>query len=177
MSDTEHPDLSVRHPDRRIARTRTAVVEAFTEQARLKPVQQIAVSDLAEHAGIGRSTFYDHFDSIESLLLWLVDELVDESRDDAGHLQLDVLLTFVTGLRDVTAAFLEVDSCAARCEAVIADALPGGGLTARQFAAAGVMGALRQWLTNDKRLPAGQFVTRTCALVTTTLTAPQATAP
>lgn len=165
MSDTAHPDLSVRHPDRRIARTRTAVVEAFTEQARLRPVREIAVSDLVEQAGIGRSTFYDHFDSIENLLFWLVDELVDESRDTSGEFQLEALLTFVTATREVTAAFLDVDSCAARCEAAMADAFNDGDLATRQFAAAGTIAALRHWLTNDQRPTTEDFVTQTCALV------------
>lgn len=99
MSATGHHDLHVQHPDRRIARTLSAVVEAFTEQARHQPVHEIAVKDLAEQAGIGRSTFYDHFASIEHLLLWLVDALVDWARDAEGHVQFEVLLTFVAEMR------------------------------------------------------------------------------
>ncbi len=165
MSDTEHPDLSVRHPDRRIARTMTAIVESFAEQALLQPVAEITVKDLVERAGIGRSTFYDHFASVEQLLLWLVDALIDWSRDDEGRMHLDVLLTFVAEMRGVTSAFLDMDACAARCEEAITEALSSGDLAPRQFAAAGSMGSLRAWLADDEPPPVEEFVVRTCAHV------------
>lgn len=171
MSDTAHPDLSVRHPDRRIARTVTALVEAFTDQARLQPVAEITVTNLVERAGIGRSTFYDHFGSIESLLLWLVDALVDWARDDDGRLQLDALLTFVAEMREVTSAFLEMDACASRCETAFAEALNGADLATRHFAAAGAMGSLRVWLADDEPPIVEEFVARTCALVEAVLAA------
>lgn len=168
MSDTAHPDLSVRHPDRRVARTMTALVDAFTEQARTQPVKNIAVKDLVERAGIGRSTFYDHFDSVESLLLWLVDSLVDWARDDDGRMQLDALLTFVAEMSEVTSAFLEMEVCASRCETAIAEELTGD-RAAREFAAAGAMGALRGWLDDDEPLVIEAFVANTCALVAAAL--------
>jgi len=68
-------------------------------------------------------------------------------------------------MRDVTAAFLEMDSCASRCETAIADSLTSGDPAARRFAAAGVMGSLRVWLADEEALLAEEFVARTCALV------------
>jgi AcrR family transcriptional regulator len=171
MSDSNHQNLNVPHPDHRIARTLTALVQTFTEQARVQPVEEIAVRDLVRQAGVGRSTFYDHFGSVEDLLLWLVDALIDRSRDDKGDLELERLLTFVAEMREVSSAFLEVDACASRCERALAEALSPGELAAREFAAAGAMGALRRWLTNSDPAPIQEFVAQTCALVDVVLTA------
>jgi len=174
MSDTGHQDLNVRHFDRRIARTLTAVVGAFTELARVQPVEDIAVKDLVDRAGIGRSTFYDHFDSVESLLLWLVDELIRWASNDAGEFELEELLRFVAEVPEVAAAFLQVESCARRCEVALAIALDAGESAASQFAAAGVMGSLRTRLAQDPSPPIEDFVARTCDLVTAVLAEDQA---
>lgn len=175
MSDNAQPDLNVRHPDRRIARTLTAVVRAFTQQAGMRPVNEIAVQDLVHQAGVGRSTFYDHFGSVEDLLLWLVDALIDWSRDDTGQLQLESLLTFAAEMREVSAAFLEVDACARRCEEALAGALSPGESAAREFAAAGAMAALRGWLAHSDAPPIEEFVAQTSALVDIILTNDPAT--
>lgn len=72
-------------------------------------------------------------------------------------------------MRDVSSAFLEIDSCAARCEAGIAGSLDVGDLAQAQFVAAGVMGAFRLWLADDDAASAEEFLTHTCRLANATL--------
>jgi|ERR1022692_186468 AcrR family transcriptional regulator len=72
--------------DGRIERTRRALLSAFSGLIRERGYQQVKVADIAKHADIGRSTFYEHFESkddlleqsIASLLVVLAD-LFDES--------------------------------------------------------------------------------------------------
>lgn len=165
MSGTGHELQSVRHPDRRVARTRTALVEALTELAQDRPVREITVKELADKARIGRSTFYEHFDHIEDLLRWLVDELIEEVRDAEGRLRLDALLAFVGGMPEVSRAFLEIDSCAERCETALAAALPHPDPSVRRFAAAGTMGLLGHWLHHPDGLSLEALTERACELV------------
>lgn len=55
--------------DRRVRRTRNAVVNAFNHLFRHRPPGKIRVADIVEQANVGRSTFYDHFASAEDVQL------------------------------------------------------------------------------------------------------------
>ena len=55
--------------DRRAARTRELLNQALVELGAERGVDDIDVSDLAEAAGIGRSTFYSHYSSKEDFLI------------------------------------------------------------------------------------------------------------
>ena len=56
-------------PDRRIARTRAALLQAFVSLM-LEPrrYDQIKVGDIVERADVGRSTFYEHFRNKDEIL-------------------------------------------------------------------------------------------------------------
>lgn len=54
---------------RRASRTRTAILDAFTALALERRYDAIRVSDLTMRAGIGKSTFYEHFHSKDNVLL------------------------------------------------------------------------------------------------------------
>ena len=54
--------------DRRIRRTRSALTDAFLALVVERPYDDIAIGDIVEHAGVGRSTFYQHFANKEDLL-------------------------------------------------------------------------------------------------------------
>ena len=166
MSEIGQKHLTVRdRGDRRVARTRSAIVNALTEVARERPLREVTITELAELADVGRSTFYDHFESIDSLLCWLVDELIDEMRITHGHFRVDDLLLFVGSLPDVSRAFLEIETCAERCRSALADALPHPDPQVRRFAAAGTMDLLRQWLHSNEREPLDQLVQAATRLV------------
>ena len=54
--------------DRRAARTRTALIEAFNQLA-LSQRKTIRVADIVAEANVGRSTFYEHYKSAEDIHL------------------------------------------------------------------------------------------------------------
>lgn len=54
--------------DRRVRRTRAALTDTFLALVVERPYDDIAVGDIIERAGVGRSTFYQHFANKEDLL-------------------------------------------------------------------------------------------------------------
>lgn len=54
--------------DPRIARTRRSLQEALFELARERPLDDITVGDIAERAGVNRSSYYQHYSDKETLL-------------------------------------------------------------------------------------------------------------
>jgi len=61
--------------DRRIERTRTAILQAFLSLCSEKSYDKVSVIDIAERANIGRTTFYDHYTDKEDLLTSSIAEM------------------------------------------------------------------------------------------------------
>ncbi|HEY1615002.1 MAG TPA: TetR/AcrR family transcriptional regulator [Rhizomicrobium sp.] len=55
-------------PDRRIARTRQALMSAFVGEILARGYEAVSVEDIARRADVGRSTFYMHYKSKDDLL-------------------------------------------------------------------------------------------------------------
>ena len=55
-------------PDPRRQRSRAALLAAFFDQVLRLRYDQISIAGLIAQAGVARSTFYEHFDSKDSLL-------------------------------------------------------------------------------------------------------------
>jgi AcrR family transcriptional regulator len=55
--------------DRRITRTREALIGAFNHLVLARRQRRIRVADIVAEANIGRSTFYEHFSSADDILL------------------------------------------------------------------------------------------------------------
>ncbi|WP_420434166.1 TetR/AcrR family transcriptional regulator [Hyphobacterium sp.] len=55
--------------DRRVRKTRTAIVRAFSKLALSRPYKSIKVADIVEAADVGRSTFYEHFSGRDAVHL------------------------------------------------------------------------------------------------------------
>jgi AcrR family transcriptional regulator len=55
-------------PDRRVARTRQALMSAFVGEVLTRGYEAVSVEDIARRADVGRSTFYMHYRSKEELL-------------------------------------------------------------------------------------------------------------
>jgi len=65
-------------PDPRAIRTRNALNNAFKELLRIKPFQNITITDITERAGIARHTFYNHYETKSDLLDNMVDSILDQ---------------------------------------------------------------------------------------------------
>jgi AcrR family transcriptional regulator len=55
-------------PDRRVARTRAALMKAFVGEMLGRGYEAVSVEDIARRADVGRSTFYMHYSSKDALL-------------------------------------------------------------------------------------------------------------
>lgn len=63
-------------PDRRVQRTRKAVFDALTRLIFEKRYTAIRTADLIAGAGIGRSTFYEHFRGKDDVLIAVIDPIL-----------------------------------------------------------------------------------------------------
>ena len=61
--------MNKKTPDRRIQRTRQALLKALTDLILEKGYESVTIQDIIDRANIGRSTFYFHFQDKEELLL------------------------------------------------------------------------------------------------------------
>jgi AcrR family transcriptional regulator len=68
--------------DPRIARTRQSLQEALFELARERGLDEISVADIAERAGVNRSSFYQHYSDKDTLLADAIDAVVEEAGAD-----------------------------------------------------------------------------------------------
>lgn len=71
-------------PDRRVERTRLAILAAFRDLVLTKGYDPISVRDVVETAGVGRSTFYEHFDDKEDLFQESLRPLLSVLADAVG---------------------------------------------------------------------------------------------
>ena len=55
------------HRDRRVRRTRAALIEAFNHLLLHRRQERIRVSDIVAKADVGRSTFYDHYGGVDDI--------------------------------------------------------------------------------------------------------------
>lgn len=63
--------------DRRVEKTRNAIINAFKDMIIEKEFKQITIKELAERANINRKTFYLHYESMEEILFDLSIEISD----------------------------------------------------------------------------------------------------
>ena len=91
--------MSENKPDRRTLRTQHTLIHALLELIDSKHYDQITVMDIVEHANVGRSTFYAHYQSKDDLLMsgfnHMLDHLVEQIEiAPAGELNFDVTPLF-----------------------------------------------------------------------------------
>ncbi len=58
--------------DLRIIKTKRALVIAFGELMREKPLEKLTVNDLCDRAGVRRATFYKHFKDKNDFMVYLI---------------------------------------------------------------------------------------------------------
>lgn len=70
MENTAHK------PDRRVARTKKAIKNAFAELMSEKEISEITVKDIAETADVNRKIFYNYYNSVYDIVNEIENELV-----------------------------------------------------------------------------------------------------
>lgn len=65
--------------DPRIARTRRSLRDALFALTRERTLDEISISDIAEAAGINRSTYYQHYSDKDTLLAEALDDAIDDA--------------------------------------------------------------------------------------------------
>lgn len=60
--------------DRRQGKTRKAILQAFDQLLSEKPEDKITVTEIADLADIGKSTFYTHFETKEHLIQYICED-------------------------------------------------------------------------------------------------------
>lgn len=78
-------DRETKRPDRRQARTRRSIREAFYELIMEKDIDKITIKELAERADIDRKTFYLHYNAVGDV----VEEIQNELLAKVDHLLAD----------------------------------------------------------------------------------------
>ena len=73
--------------DRRVLRTRDRLGDALIELIQEKPFDGITVQDVLERAGVGRTTFYDHYRDKNDLFLSDVDEFLEATATSLSRKQ------------------------------------------------------------------------------------------
>jgi AcrR family transcriptional regulator len=89
--------------DPRAARTRRALLDAFFTLAMDRRYEDIQVNDIIERAGVGRSTFYEHFSGKNAILAGSLKgpftTLADATQETGDVGKLTTLLTHFRGNR------------------------------------------------------------------------------
>lgn len=148
--------------DARILRTRGAIFRAFTHLVFERRYDEIRTADLIAEAGIGRSTFYEHFQGKDDVLLAAIEPillpLANAASGRVGHAALRMMLEHLWGRRAVTRIILDSaagpklrQQLAAMIEARLE--IEGFGPAPLAFpamaAAAGQLAILRMWVAGE----------------------------
>ncbi|MGC0249670.1 TetR/AcrR family transcriptional regulator [Pseudactinotalea sp. Z1748] len=101
--------------DPRIARTRRSLRQALLGLARGRDFEEISVADIAESAGINRSTFYQHYADKSELLVDVLDAITSDlltqvSADLEPEEAYQVLVRYMEHVRDNIALYRQIFS-------------------------------------------------------------------
>ncbi|WP_394553829.1 TetR/AcrR family transcriptional regulator [Agromyces sp. MMS24-JH15] len=162
--------------DPRIVRTRHRLQAALLELAREHPLDDLTVADIAERAGVNRSSFYQHYPDKDTLLAEALDAALDAAEAglpptlDSLDAPPPALLGYLAHIEANAAIYarvlgdrgsaLVVERVRARVERLVRDGVEGSGIAAYpglpiDVVAAGVtgiaLGVIRAWLDRDPR--------------------------
>ena len=71
--------------DRRIEKTRAAIIDSLTSLMTKKEYQRITVADIIKKANVGRSTFYENFQNKDEVFDEILDSLIYHVFDEIEH--------------------------------------------------------------------------------------------
>lgn len=162
--------------DRRVRRTREAILRAFAALALARRYDTIRVADLIAAAGIGRATFYEHFRGKDAVLLEAMEPvllpLAGAATGRASRVQVRAMLEHLWERRGLARAVLAGTSgtklqrrLAAMIEARL-DAPAGHDAPAAipaAAAAAAQLAMLRMWVAGEASCPADALAGRMLA--------------
>lgn len=167
--------------------TKRALEASLKELLRHKPLDKITVSDLTDHCGVNRMTFYYHFKDIYDLVEWCCEE--DAARALAGQKTYDTwqqgFLQILEALRKDKAFFTSVYRSISREQLenylyrLTYDLMMGvveeraAGMTVRpedkefiaNFYKFAFVGLTLDWIKNDMRQDPAQLVEQLSALI------------
>lgn len=154
--------------DARSEATRRAVVGALSEMVLHRRYDDIRAADVIERAGVGRSTFYEHFRNkdgvlraaVAPLLGLLAGGLIGEAEG-----ALERTLEHFAGNRDKALGLLRGEA-GGLVGAVLAEELEKKGVAPvpAQFVAEGALGVVRSWLGGERAGGAGPLADELSAM-------------
>jgi AcrR family transcriptional regulator len=164
--------------DPRIARTRRSLQEALFDLARERGLDDISVADIADRAGVNRSTFYQHYSDKDTLLADAIDAVVEQASTEIptlAEVALDpppILIDYLRHVEENAAVYTRifgehgspvvVARLRQRIQAIVIDAVATSHADTftdvpPDVLAAGlsgsVLGVLEVWLARDPRPP------------------------
>jgi AcrR family transcriptional regulator len=162
--------------DRRVLRTRDTLGDALVELMHEKPFDEITVQEVLDRAGVGRSTFYEHYRDMDDLFLSDVEDffqmfstlLTRRGADPQRLAPVTELFTHLAETKDFYRALIasgKVNDVQALGRGLFARALEerlrlagasleAGGLAAQAHALAGSLFALLDWWIAKGMTPA-----------------------
>ena len=87
--DVARGERDARFRDRRVRRSRRAMMDAFDRLIMAMPFERITVSAVAREADVDRKTFYQHFGTIDGLLDAIVEDVVSQLLDEVEQVSAD----------------------------------------------------------------------------------------
>lgn len=162
----------VEEPDARSRRTRKAVFEAFTRLIFTRRYSAIRTTDLITEAGVGRSTFYEHFRNKDDVMVWAIDPiflpLADAATGRGNASRLRFVLDHLWERRALARAMFE-PALAAKLQRKLAAMIEAGlvgaeddvppAMTAAASAAA-QLALIKVWLSGEVACDAGALARR-----------------
>ena len=165
--------------DRRVIRTRRAIMNAFDRLVLNNPLDKITVSAIAREAGIDRKTFYLHYSSIDDLTTYktemMLERIIDAVKTECAgvtfmgliHLtlcEINTVLNENLPLYSSLATRLSTDQVLEHFENAVEPALAHAGVNPAitqdqqvrmmsQFYVAGALSLYTSWLRSDHSQP------------------------
>ena len=159
-------------------KTRQMLAQALKELMKTSPLEKISVGDITQQAGVGRNTFYYHYDDIPALLADTLEAEFAKTADAGQGDPLLRLLTMVAGHRQV---FAHIDHSQSReilrrrlyqaMETNVRHTLEDGSAlsqaqrdTLAVFFAGGIWSLFRSWLEDGAQETPEAFLDRISAV-------------
>lgn len=155
-------------PAHRSSATRETILEAMAHLASERRYAAITIVDLIDRAGIGRSTFYEHFGNKDQVLLALLDpillQLANAASNRAPRPALQHVVRHVWERRQLFRVLLG-SRIAARLEQRLSDLIlerrrradPGQSALLAAATASGQLAMLRSWTGGAVPVPVPEF--------------------